>query len=1091
MILSSTVFAQDKNIITGWTENVEKACKDDVSVDIGDAVEIKRGPRGAERYLSRAIRDIDVKPGTYYLFSFTVVVEGPGAGYAFVHIATNGAWDEKNIIYSERRKKGEPPAVRVVVAAPANGTRIRLSLAADGPSTTVRFTAMTLEAVGERTEVRLLPSTAAVVLDGKLDDPLWKDAATLTPFRVLGDPARAAKQRNEVRLAVRDGRLYVAYRCEEPNVAGMRALATDDARSVYQDDCVETFISIDKKRYGHVIVNPRGRRYWDERGDTSGVTWYPAAIVPFAGEWEAKAAVGNGEWTCEFSVSINDLFGREVAGAQRLFVNFTRHRTQGDEEHTTWVPLATKDYHVPKEFAPLTLVMPGTPPVANTIPGKRRLSFTKLLGTPDLLIAGTPVNLAMKGGVLKLPGESTILEKNVAVDTGVKRMLKEMSTVPAGSGVSFVFEAADVFNDPSLTTDERALLASPEAFRLELATDRVSVTGRTRDGVLRGIATFILMANRARFLPEAALPNLVMYDAPRMKFRGWLIESGKPIEGVKRTIDLAYLMRLNKVFIFMDSFGGDTAFPFTVADIGDKTRTKEEWIDAYEYARARGIEPIPYIASWGRVQYITGKPEYRQFMASDIGYEGTRNLDVANPEAQKLMLALQGELIDTLKPKGIHIAFDELYAAEMTSSPLARAKQWKASDWIIEALTVNSAFCRSKGVDMYLWGDMIDPLHNAGSIHHSGIKDPDDIVGPALLARLPKDMIVLDWKYGGHWDTAADYPSVRMFVDAGVRTVGCPWFCAPNVAGIASAIYRAKGEGVCLTSWGSASIGSMRVEAIRSLALTAFYTWSPEDCDLEHFSFVPDTLVKFAALVTNAAMGFARNARALAVREGLTGEEELSKRFGPSNVSLDFVRTKFTNYRGVSPEVFTMNGRAAAIVVDGGSGPLLKNGDFSQGTDGYAEGERTVVRIADVALVEKGTAVATAKPVRIAVNDTAKAVTFLHTVNDQGISDTLAIDSSKFRDILSRSPGAYRVRYADGSTARIPLTFRANITDMGTAIGRDQDVGLFGTLGGRYFVNLPTYTWVNPSPEKGIDAIEIVPGSSKEMSLMLFGISIE
>ena len=51
--------------------------------------------------------------------------------------------------------------------------------------------------------------------------------------------------------------------------------------------------------------------------------------------------------------------------------------------------------------------------------------------------------------------------------------------------------------------------------------------------------------------------------------------------------------------------------------------------------------------------------------------------------------------------------------------------------------------------------------------------------------------------------------------------------------------------------------------------------------------------------------------------------------------------------------------------------------------------------------------------------------------------------------------------------------------------------GLFGTLGGSAFINLPTYTWPNPHPEKTISTIEARSGSSSEMVLLVFGVTLE
>ena len=89
-------------------------------------------------------------------------------------------------------------------------------------------------------------------------------------------------------------------------------------------------------------------------------------------------------------------------------------------------------------------------------------------------------------------------------------------------------------------------------------------------------------------------------------------------------------------------------------------------------------------------------------------------------------------------------------------------------------------------------------------------------------------------------------------------------------------------------------------------------------------------------------------------------------------------------------------------------------------------------------------------------------------------------------------PGEYRVHYADGTMEVIPLTYRVNIVAANDpTLGRETDVGLFGTVGGAAFMNLPTFTWPNPHPDKRIVSIEARSGSSSEMTLLLFGVALE
>lgn len=1139
-------------------------------------------------YMLRVFQDVAVKPGGVYVFTYRVKVEGEGNSSGIIYSGdAQGVWDEAHPRYTEARRKGDFATVKTILTASPATARFRLDVRANGANTTVTYTDVTLEQIGTVPNTVLKPSHAAVTLDGKLDDPLWSEAAHFTPFRVLGKVESPASVGNEALLAVQDGYLYVGYRLAEPNVAGMKASKPKDATGlapvgIYNDDCAETFFSVDQGSFAHVIVNAAGARHWEQRNLTSpSATWYPSTQVDFTPEWEAQAAIGKGEWTCELRVKLSDLYGTTVGGDQKLFVNFTRHRTQGTEENLTYAPLAGQFYAVPREFVPVTLQLPplAGPTVSHALTGK----FTSRLGVPDLLLAGAPVKLTRHSGTFRLPQTATVAPQGVTVDAGVLRTLREALAVTASGKAQVTLRIADVFGDKALSASERAKLKSPEAFKLDLSAGKAAITGRTRDGVLRGIATLILMANRARCTQEQALPALTLYDAPRLPFRGLMVQLDK------RIIDVAFLLRMNKLLVYLDSFGGPTLFPFERYPIGGKTKvTKQELVDLFNYARARGIEPIPYFASWGRVQYLKVMPGGKDLLVEDVDtiQSGYRNLDVANPATHKVMLDLQQEIIDTLHPKSFCIAMDEAHFGPMVTSAAARAKGWKPSDWYATALNVNAAFFRKQGIRMIIWGDMIEPTHNGPNM---------DVCGPELLKRLPKDMTIFDWEYNGQREVTEDFPSIKMFRQVGLPTIGCPWFAPKGVARLAHSIAKYGGEGLLLTAWNSSSPEAMPTEWIRACALTAYLGWSPEDCDLGHLQFVPDTIMEGAAYWQPANFP-AGVTHPIAAPADLVSGEALAKLLGlPAGTDPGFVATPFRNYRGASVDCFRQGGQPAAVALPGREYAVVRNGDFSQGvaswvvdtsedttftsdqgalkvtrlsgnafrrasqdlsldpkreyvvryrvkvagpgaarawtysgdekfrwneakcvfsgaTDkdwvtkemvlppGFAslrvslsvDGAGTTAWFDDLEVVEKGVDPATLAPAKVVlpVNATARVLTFLHATSAQVLAvEDMHGNAQKFANIV---PGEYRVHYADGTMVVIPLTYRVNIVAANDpTLGRQCDVGLFGTVGGAQFMNLPTFTWVNPHPAKTIASIEARSGSSAAMTLLLFGITRE
>lgn len=693
----------------------------------------------------------------------------------------------------------------------------------------------------------------------------------------------------------------------------------------------------------------------------------------------------------------------------------------------------------------------------------------RLVTVPNILTAGTPIKLTFTDGVFRLPARLAFSEKHIEIDSGVKALLKDGLIVASGGNATVSVEVTDEFNPPALKPSEIEMLKSPEAFKLELRSNTALIVGRTREGALRGFATLILLAKRARFTKDAALPTLVMYDAPRMRFRGWK-HNIRPLSesSIKRSIDVGYLLRLNKVLIPLDSFSGPTVFPFESFPIGGKSFSKVKLIEIFDYARARGIEPIPYFSVYGRVLYLPNAPRGKELFVDEakVGGHDSRNLDVANPEALEIALKLQEEIIDTLEPQGFCIAMDEIHYANTVTSAAARAKHWKPSDWYVGAVQASYKLFKKQGVKLYLWGDMLDPGDNGKYL---------DMTGPKLLARLPQDMIVFDWKYDGSKEFDVELPSVEMFTHAGLTTIGAVWFQPKSITRMSHAITNYKGDGLLLTAWNDTSLEAMPPEFIRALALTAYYSWSPEDTDLSHFPFIPEALTDAAAYWTKISFSAGRT-KSLTVKSGLVGGGELLKLMDlPRGTDSAFIATPFKNYRGVSFSVFQKEGKPAAVVVKG-----------------RGEGANGAAWFDDVSILERGAQAAARNEEKpsIPVMDKAKVITFMHATSPHAIlEDDMHKNTAKFSKV---SPGAYLINYSDGSSVDVPLTYRVNIVAVNdSALGRETDVGLFGAVGSVPFVNLSTFTWVNPYPQKEITSILVIPGPSAPTNLLVFGISIE
>ncbi|MFA6567865.1 MAG: family 20 glycosylhydrolase [Victivallales bacterium] len=1011
--------------------------KDSSAYEENGTVLIRRGSESKTSVC--AWKDIPAEPDSKYLFSADIKVDGPGHALSSFTIAgSKGAWDAKNIIYSDTVKKNGASQSRTIISTGADAETIKVNLSSEGKNTTVLYQNASLRKIPFMKDLVIKPQELPVEFDGKLDSPFWRNAKELSPFSALNAPEKQSPFKDRVLLSIKDGWLYIGYDLEEPEPSKIRAKENADYNNIYNDDCIELFISANRTSFSQVMVNAKGSKFWKMHvsGEKS-ADWFPTDPSEFKGGWDAKTNIGENSWTCAIRINLSDLLGNDASGDKTLYMNFTRHRNHGADENYTWAPILGKSWLLPEGFAPVTLSLPDAISANQKSKDLRSYDFTKRLDAPELLMAGKPIRLELRKGLFNLPGKIFIAEKGISIDPEVKKIIE----VHGGSSSEATIRleiSENPFKSATFTQAEKKLLESPEAFTLTIDDGGVRISGHTQEGVLRGIATYILMARRAAWTPQPKLPNLFMADAPRMAYRGWMVGGSSTAE-FKRTIDAAYLLRLNKLVIQVDSWETDTAYPFTAAEIGGNKFTKNDWRLIFKYAKARGIEPIPYLASWGRVQYITHKPEYAQFAVPAAKWQKNtyRNLDVANPEAVKLMLSIQEELIDDLKPSSLHIAFDELLFGDIVTSDMARALRWRSADWIINSLSINSELLKKKNVSMHLWGDMFDPGQNGKILH---------ICGPELLAKLPKDMVIYDWKY----DPNPLFPSIKMFTDAGYRTVGSPWTHPLNIAGIARSVRNYAALGMCQTSWNNTDPEKMKFELRRALSLMSYLSWSPEECDLEKFPFIPDIIFECAS--HSQTSPFASMHPVASPKLKLSNESRLVGELNfPSNSRLDFLCKAVTGIKGGSIIPFTSKGRPAALIVRGLSEDTIK----------------------------------------IPINENAKRLLFLHSVNYQPrVPANLDLWARDRR--CNATAASYRIHYSDGSSVEDSLIFKMDIGDVNdSGLGRGMTPALFGTLNGQRFFNLPVHVWNNPLPNKKIESIEIIPGATMGMSLLLFGMSVE
>jgi hypothetical protein len=192
--------------------------------------------------------------------------------------------------------------------------------------------------------------TPAPVIDGRLDDPGWRDGPALTEFG-SEDGGASPLGPTEVWVGWHDSLLYIAARCHDSLAAGLPpGVSARDGR-VYEDDNLNLLLlprhrlnPADSLTYYQVMVNPAGtiadRICRFEDGKTrKDYSW--------DGGWKVATEVTATGWTLEMSCPLKDL-GAAEGGFWAL--NVCRFRAR-DRAIAVWqVPFE----HQPDRFGTLS-----------------------------------------------------------------------------------------------------------------------------------------------------------------------------------------------------------------------------------------------------------------------------------------------------------------------------------------------------------------------------------------------------------------------------------------------------------------------------------------------------------------------------------------------------------------------------------------------------------------------------------------------------------------------------------------------------------------------------------------------------------------
>ncbi|NUQ00073.1 MAG: carbohydrate binding family 9 domain-containing protein [Armatimonadetes bacterium] len=185
--------------------------------------------------------------------------------------------------------------------------------------------------------------TGAMVVDGRLDEPFWKQTAEQGGFGRLGGKGTPSVA-TTFRVAADATALRVGIVCQEPNPEQLVARTSRRDGPIWSDDSVEFLVQPGPRFYYQFAVNAAAAQF-DARVPLEGGAGTAEATL-WDGVWQTAVHREAGFWSVELRLPWAALdLGPETLGTWRLNVGRTAARRM---EYSAWAPVVKGFHDLPR-----------------------------------------------------------------------------------------------------------------------------------------------------------------------------------------------------------------------------------------------------------------------------------------------------------------------------------------------------------------------------------------------------------------------------------------------------------------------------------------------------------------------------------------------------------------------------------------------------------------------------------------------------------------------------------------------------------------------------------------------------------------------
>src|SRR5215831_14877812 len=296
---------------------------------------------------------------------------------------------------------------------------------------------------------------------------------------------------------------------------------------------------------------------------------------------------------------------------------------------------------------------------------------------------------------------------DIAVQSLREQLTERFQLELAGSAAQVVYLAIAP-NSISIgnATDANKAALAEEAYRVELAPDRVSITGNTATGLFYGAQTLVQLLkseNGKLWLPEGRIE-----DWPDLELRIIYWDDAHHLEHLdvlKAALRQAAFYKINGFAIKLE---GHFQYKHAQPIVEPYAMTPAELQGLTDYALKYHIQIIPYLDGPAHDAFILKHPEYaglREYAESNYEF------CVTNPETYQLFYGMFDDLLAATKgSKYFVLSTDEPYyvglAKNAQCNEVDRAKQLGSVGKLLgEFVTKTAGYLHDRGRQVIFWGE--------------------------------------------------------------------------------------------------------------------------------------------------------------------------------------------------------------------------------------------------------------------------------------------------------------------------------------------------------------------------------------------------